>query len=201
SDVQAQAILDMALGRLAALERKKIIDEYNEILKLVKKLEDLLASPLKILYVARDEVQAIREKYAEPRRTRIVEQEAGDFTEEDLIPDEEVVVTISGRGYIKRLPIDTYRVQRRGGRGITGMVTREDDAVEHIMVASTHDSLLFFTNRGRVYQTKTHELPDVNRQARGLPLINLINLDPKETVTGIAAVKSFDPGHYFVMCT
>ncbi|MBI2320909.1 MAG: hypothetical protein HYU88_02125, partial [Chloroflexi bacterium] len=201
SDAQAQAILDMQLRRLASLERRKILDELKEVRETVAKLEDLLAHPAKILGVVREELQDLKKRFGDVRRTRILQQEVQEFTDEDLIPDVEVVVTVSGRGYVKRLPASTYRVQRRGGRGVTGMVMREDDAVRHVLVANTHDSLLFFTDRGRVFQTKVHELPDASRQARGLPLTNVIGIEANETVTAVMAVRRFLDGQHFVMAT
>jgi len=198
---QAQAILDMQLRRLAALERKKIMDEYAEVLKTIAYLEDLLANPRKLLHVIKEDLRGLKEKYGDERRTVIVPDETGDFTLEDLIPQQEVIITMSNRGYVKRLPSDTYRLQRRGGRGVAGMVTRESDAVQHLLVANTHDTVLYFTNRGRVYTLKCHELPDASRQAKGLPLINLVSIDPNETVTGVLAVPNFDEGESFVMVT
>ncbi|MBI2863000.1 MAG: DNA gyrase subunit A [Chloroflexi bacterium] len=201
TEIQAQAILDMQLRRLAALERKKILDEYADVIKTIAQLEDLLANPRKVLQLAKKELGELKEKYGDPRRTRIMADETGEFTEEDLIPDQEVVITMSQKGYIKRLPTDTYRSQRRGGRGIAGMVTRDTDAVYKILVANTHDSLLFFTNRGKVYQLKSHEVPDTSRQAKGTPLINLISIEQNEYVTGVVVVPNFQDGEHFVMVT
>ena len=192
SDRQAQAVLDMQLRRLARLERQKIEEEYAEIIKQISYLEDLLANPRKIDFLIREDAQDLKKKHGDPRRTQIVAREIEDFSEEDLIPHQEVVVALSNRGYIKRVPVDTYRPQHRGGRGITGMITREADAVRRLLVADTHTSLLFFTDRGRVFQLKTHEVPDVSRQARGLPLINLIDINQGELVTAVVAASSFD---------
>lgn len=201
SEIQAKAILDMQLRRLAALEREKILDEYAEVLKTVAYLEDLLANPRKILHLVRDELVELKEKYGDDRRTRIVPSEAEAFSEEDLIDHQEVMITLSNRGYIKRLPCDTYHSQNRGGKGIKGMVFREEDALRHMLVADTHDNLLFFTDRGRVFQLKAHEVPDAARQAKGLPIINLISLDPRETVTAVEGVPNFEAGDYFLMAT
>ncbi|MGE5619755.1 MAG: DNA gyrase subunit A [Sphingomonadaceae bacterium] len=201
SEIQARAILDMQLRRLAALERQKILDEYAEVLKTVAYLEDLLANPIKILHLVRDELGDLKEKYGDPRRTRIVPAEAEDFRDEDLIEHQEVVITLSNRGYVKRMPCDTYQSQHRGGKGIKGMVFREEDALRHMLVVDTHDNLLFFTDRGRVFQLKAHEIPEAARQAKGLPIINLLSLDPKDTVTAVEAVPNFEAGDFFVMAT
>lgn len=200
SELQAQAILDMQLRRLAALERKKIEDELKDVLKTIARLEGILADPRKILKIIKDDLKELRDKYGDDRRTRILDQ-SGDISEEDLIPNMDVAVTVTNRGYIKRLPPDTYRTQKRGGRGVTGMVTREADVVEHVLVCNTHDSLLFFTNRGKVYQLKAHEIPDASRTAKGLPVVNLISVEPKEKVTGVIAIREFDGGHYLTMVT
>ena len=200
SDRQAQAVLDMQLRRLARLERQKIQDEYAEIIKQIGYLEDLLANPRKIDYLIKEEALQVRKKYGDERRTQIIEQEAVDFSEEDLIPHQETVVTLSTRGYIKRVPLEIYRAQGRGGRGKIGVAKREGDAVRHIMVADTHQSLLFFTDRGRVYQVKTYELPDESRQARGIPLINIIYLEQDERVTAVVVTDGSDQ-EFLVLAT
>jgi DNA gyrase subunit A len=192
SERQAQAVLDMQLRRLARLERQKIEDEFAAIIQQIAYLEDLLANPRKIDFLIKEDAQDVKKRYGDPRRTQIIDQEVQEFSEEDLVPHQEVVVTLSGRGYIKRLPLETYRLQRRGGKGVTGMVTREADAVSRLLVADTHDSLLFFTERGRVFHLRTHEVPDAKRQARGMPLVNLIELDQGESVTAMMGVRSFD---------
>ncbi|HJX61780.1 MAG TPA: DNA gyrase subunit A, partial [Dehalococcoidia bacterium] len=192
SDRQAQAVLDMQLRRLARLERQKIEDEHREIIMLINELEDLLANPRKIDFLIREDAQELKKKYGDERRTQVVPQEVESFSEEDLISHQDVVVAHSNRGYIKRMPLDTYRIQRRGGRGITGMLTREADAVRRLLVADTHDSLLFFTDRGRVFQLRTHEIPDTSRQARGIPLINLIDIEQGELVTALVATRTMD---------
>jgi DNA gyrase subunit A len=203
SDAQAQAILDMRLARLAALERKKIEDEYEEVIRLIAQLEDLLANPRKILQVIKDELADLRKKYGEERRTRIWDDANRELSAEDLIAAEDVVVTLSQRGYIKRQQIRTFRSQRRGGKGKLAMITREEDAVRYLLVANTHDSILFFTNRGRVFITKVHALPEASRHAKGLPIINLpgVQVDQGEFVSAIIALPRFEPDHYLVMAT
>ena len=202
SELQAKAVLDMQLRRLAALERKKITDEYAEVIKQIAFLEDLLGNPRKIDQVIKDELVELKKKFGDERRTTIMADEKAELTDEDLIADEEVVVTITDRGYIKRVPSTTYRVQRRGGKGITGMITREADVVAQLAVCRTHDSILFFTNRGRVFQLKTHEIPDSSRQAKGTPVINLINIEPKERVTALVYVRDFhEAGNFMVLAT
>jgi DNA gyrase subunit A len=200
SDRQAQAVLDMQLRRLARLERQKIQDEYAEIIKQIAYLEDLLANPRKIDYLIKEETLQVKKKYGDERRTQIIEQEALDFSEEDLIPHEAMVVTLSTRGYIKRVPLETYRAQGRGGRGKIGVAKREGDPVRHIAVADTHQSLLFFTDRGRVYQVKTYEFPDESRQARGIPLINIIYLEQDERVTAVVTTDGGDQ-EFLVLAT
>ena len=201
TEAQAQAILEIQLRRLAALERKKVEDEYAETIKSIAYLEDLLANPRKILYLIKEDVLELKAKYGDSRRTRIIAEEVAEFREEDLIPEEEVLVTITQRGYIKRVAVSVYRPQRRGGRGVMGMATREEDAVQHLFVANTLDSILLFTDKGRVFQQKVHQVPDVGRQARGLPLINLIDLGRGESVTAAIAVPSFEPSGYLTMAT
>jgi DNA gyrase subunit A len=203
SERQAQAILDMRLARLAALERKKIEDEYLEVIQLIAELEDILANPARVLSIITDELREMKRKYAGERRTRVEDDSSRELTDEDLIADEDVVVTISGRGYIKRQPVDTYRRQHRGGKGIIGHVTREEDAVEHLLVANTHDWALFFTNRGRVFSAKVHAIPDASRQAKGLPIINLpgVQVDAGEVPVATIVLAEFAAGSYLVMAT
>jgi DNA gyrase subunit A len=201
TEVQAQAILEMQLRRLAALERKKIEDEYKEVIKQIAEYESILADPRKVLNIIKQDLAYLKEKYNDARRTRIIADANGEVSDEDLIPDIKVLVTLTERGYIKRLQADTYRTQRRGGRGIKGMVTREQDVVRHIISCMTMDDLLFFTDRGKVYQLKAHEVPDAGRTAKGLPLVNLISLEPGEQVTSILAVPDFDKAQYLVMAT
>ncbi|MDQ4044414.1 MAG: DNA gyrase subunit A, partial [Chloroflexota bacterium] len=200
SRVQADAILDMRLARLAALERQKIETEYKEVMAEISRLEGLLASPERILGLIKDDMEDLKEKYGDERRTRI-QNVSGELSDDDLIPEVDVLVTITNRGYVKRINGDSYRTQRRGGRGITGLTMRDEDGIQHILSANTHDSLLVFTNRGRVYQIKVHELPDAGRTAKGLPIVNVINLQPDEKVATLLKVRHHDPGHYLFFAT
>ncbi|PDW04744.1 DNA gyrase subunit A [Candidatus Viridilinea mediisalina] len=200
TEIQANAILDMQLRRLAALERKKIDDEYLEVIKLIASLEEILASPRKVLQLIQGDLTYLKEKYGDERRTRIVPDVSGDVSDEDLIPDVRVMMTFTDRGYIKRQAADVYRTQRRGGRGIKGMITREQDIVRHMFTCGSLENLLFFTDRGKVYQLKAHEVPDSSRTAKGLPLVNLISLEPGEQVTSMLAVPDFN-GEYLIMAT
>jgi DNA gyrase subunit A len=203
SELQAQAILDMRLARLAALERKKIEDEYLAVIQLIAELEDILANPARVLSIIKDELTELKRKYAGERRTRVADDASRDMTDEDLIADEDVVVTISGRGYIKRQPVATYRRQHRGGKGIIGHVTREEDAVDSLLVANTHHWALFFTNRGRVFSAKVHMIPDASRQAKGIPIINLpgVQVEAGEVPMATITLHDFEPGHFLVMAT
>jgi len=203
SELQAQAILDMRLARLAALERKKIEDEYLAVIQQIAELEDILANPARILAIIKDELTELKRKYAGERRTRVVDDSSREMTDEDLIADEDVVVTISRRGYIKRQPVATYRRQGRGGKGIIGHVTREEDAVDCLLVANTHDWALFFTNRGRVFSAKVHNVPDASRQAKGIPIINLpgVQVEAGEVPTATLMVPDFTAGSFLVMAT
>ncbi len=203
SEAQANAILEMQLRRLAALERKKIEDEYEQVIRLIAELEDLLANPRKILMAIRDELDELVRKYGNDRKTRIQSDANRELTAEDLVAAEDVVVTLSQRGYIKRQQIGTFRSQRRGGKGKLAMITREEDAVRHLLVANTHDNILFFTNRGRVFITKVHTLPEASRQAKGLPIINLpgVMVDQGEYVSAIITLPQFEPDHYMAMAT
>src|SRR4051794_23414186 len=203
SEAQAQAILDMRLARLAALERKKIEDEYLAVIQQIAELEDILANPARVLQIIKDELTELKRKYAGERKPRVADDSSREMTDEDLIADEDVVVTISGRGYIKRQPVATYRRQHRGGKGIIGHVTREEDAVEHLLVANTHHWALFFTNRGRVFSAKVHAIPDASRQAKGIPIINLpgVQVDSGEVPMATIVLKDFTPGSYLVLAT
>jgi DNA gyrase subunit A len=204
SRIQAQAILDMRLHQLTALERKSLEDEYLELIKTIARLKALLADVKKILAVVKDELKEIKEKYGDKRRTQIVAA-AVEYELEDLIAQEDVVVTFSHAGYVKRLPADTYKAQKRGGRGITGMSTKEDDFVEQLFVTDTHAHLLLFTNRGRVYGVRVYEIPEAGRSARGKAAVNLVALGPDEKITSAIPVKSFDEkdtkGMSLLMCT
>ncbi len=202
TQTQAQAILDMQLRRLANLERRKILDEYAEVVKNIAYLEDLLANPRRILFLVREEIDKLKSKHGDPRRTELVDQGVMEFSEEDLIPRQRVVVTLSNRGFIKRIPSRTYKPQHRGGKGIIGMVTREADAVRLLTVADTHDSLLFFTNRGKVFYLKCYEVPaDSTRTAKGMAVINLFPIADGERVTAMVAVTNFTPGTHLLMTT
>jgi DNA gyrase subunit A len=188
SDRQAQAVLDMQLRRLAKLEANKIKEEYGELIKTINYLEDLLANPRKIDFLIRDETIEMKEKFGDERRTMIMEQEPEEFSEEDMVAHQEVVVTISGRGYIKRIPLSTYRSQGRGGVGIIGAKTREDDDIRHLVVADTHDKLIFFTDRGRCFQVKTYEVDEGKREARGVSVMQLLMMDQRERITAVVRV-------------
>jgi DNA gyrase subunit A len=203
SELQANAILDMRLARLAALERQKIEDEYLQVIQLIAELEDILANPARVLSIIRDELTELKKKYAGERKTRVQEDASRELTDDDLIADEDVVITISGRGYIKRQPVATYRRQHRGGKGIIGHVTREEDAVEHLLVANTHDWALFFTNRGRVFSAKVHAIPDASRQAKGIPIINMpgVQVESGEVPMATITLPAFAPGSYLVLAT
>jgi DNA gyrase subunit A len=197
---QALAILDMRLQRLTGLERQKILDEFKEVKAEIKRLKEILGSEKKILGVVKSELLEIKQKYADPRRTEIVAREE-EMTVEDLIAEEDMVVTISHSGYIKRNAVSLYRAQRRGGRGKTGMTTREEDFVEDLFVASTHSHILFFTNRGKAYCVKVHEIPQAGRAAKGKAIVNLINVDQGEQVQAILPVRAFEEGKYILMAT
>ena len=202
TQLQAQAILDMQLRRLANLERKKITDEYAEVLKNISYLEDLLANPKRILQVIKEETASIKEKYGDDRRTEISAEGLVEFNEEDLIPHQRVVVTLSNRGFIKRVPSNLYTLQHRGGKGITAHPARENDAVRLLAVADTHDNLLIFTNRGKVYRLKCYEIPSgSSRTAKGLAIINLIPIAEGERVTDIVAVTDLVPDTFLLMAT
>jgi DNA gyrase subunit A len=200
SEIQAQAILAMQLRRLAGLERKKIEEELNELLALIAKLEGILADENEILKIIKTELRELKKQFGDDRRSKIVPQELGKLGDEDLIPDEQMVVTLTSANYIKRSPIADYKRQGRGGKGRRGMVTREEDVIEHVVNASTHDFLLFFTNRGRVFRLKTYEVPVANLSAKGVALVNLLQLQPDETVSSVINVSKAVTGNLF-MCT
>ncbi|HEX6110335.1 MAG TPA: DNA gyrase subunit A [Ktedonobacteraceae bacterium] len=201
SEEQGKAILDMRLARLAALERSRVEEELRDVLKNIDYYYMLLADINEIRKLIKADLQELKEKYGDARRTDIVEGEAGEFKDEDLIRNEEVVVTLTENGYIKRLPSSTYRAQRRGGRGITGMATREDDTVRHLLVTHNHDALLFFTDRGRVFQLRVFELPDVSRTAKGEHIINLISIEQRERVTAVVYVPKGVSRDYMIVAT
>jgi len=201
--VQAQAILDMRLHQLTGLERDKILEEYVELIKSIEQFKAVLATPRKVLDIIKNELTNVKEKYGDKRRTKIKAQ-AIEMDVEDLIPEEEVVVTISHAGYVKRLPVSTYRAQRRGGRGITGMVTREEDFIESIFVTTTHSYMLFFTDIGKVYWLKVYEIPEATRTAKGKAIVNMVRLSsPRESITAMVAVRDFgkEEDKYLLMVT
>lgn len=201
--IQAQAILDMKLQQLTGLERKKIEEEYLELIKTIEKLKSILADPKKILNLIKEELVELKNKYADDRKTKIVGQVV-ELEIEDLIPEEEVVVTVSHAGYVKRLPVTTYRAQRRGGKGVTGTTTREEDFVENFFVTNTHAYFLLFTNRGRVYWIRTYEIPEASRISKGKAIINFVQLSsPEEKITAEIPIRSFEEEKetYLLMCT
>lgn len=201
SDIQARAILAMQLRTLAGLERKKIEDELAELLTLIAKLEAILADEKEILKIIKSELQDVKKQFGDERRTQVVPQELNRLSDEDLIPNEQVVVTLTSANYIKRSQIAEYKRQGRGGKGRRGMVTREEDVIEHVVNASTHDYLLFFTNKGRVFRLKTYEVPATSLSAKGIALVNLLQLQPEETVSSVINVsRQSDTGNLF-MCT
>ena len=199
-EVQANAILDMQLRRIAALERQKINDEYNGLMADIVELNEILASEAKQRQIIISELTDLTAKYGDERRTQIVASE-GDFSAEDLIPDQDAVVTITRTGYAKRTNADLYKSQRRGGRGVKGAALKQDDVVDHFFVASTHDWLLFFTNQGRVYRAKVHELPDAGRDARGQHVANLMAFKPEETIAQVLSIKDYAASPYLVLAT
>ena len=200
SEVQAKAILDMRLQRLTGLERKKIEDEYKEILKLIEKLQGILASEEKRNFIIKEELTILKDKYGDERRTEIIYNHT-DFSIMDMIADENVVVTISHRGYIKRFPVNGYKKQGRGGKGVMGMVTKDDDFVEQMFIASTHQYILFFTDKGRCYWLKVFEIPEGGRATRGKSVVNLVELQKDEKIAAYIAVKEFNSDNFLVMIT
>ncbi|HVX24256.1 MAG TPA: DNA gyrase subunit A [Candidatus Saccharimonadales bacterium] len=201
TEIQAKAILAMQLRTLAGLERQKIEDELKELQALIAKLEGILADEKKILKIIKDELLEIKKQYGDERRTKVVASELGKMSDEDLIADEQVVVTLTAANYIKRSPIAEYKRQGRGGKGRRGMATREEDVIEHVVNASTHDFLLFFTNRGRVFRIKTYEVPAASLNAKGVALVNLLQLQPEETVSSVINVSKTDNAANLIMCT
>ncbi|MDQ1300782.1 MAG: gyrase subunit, partial [Chloroflexota bacterium] len=201
SERQAQAILDLQLRRLAALERQKIEDEYNVLLGQIKHYEAVLADPARILGVIKDEAVALKERFGDARRTQIVAQAAGDFSEEDLIRQENVLISVTQGSYVKRTPLAAYRTQGRGGRGVQGMQTKAEDEVVDLFAARTLDHVLFFTNRGRIYGQRVFALPDAGRTAKGLPMVNVLNLTPDERVTTLLVVPDFQQAKYVTLLT
>lgn len=200
TDVQAQAILDMRLARLQGLEREKIDAEYKQLMELIAHLKEVLANEPMILQIVKEELLALKEKYGDDRKSEITAI-ADEINIEDLIEEEEMVITLTHFGYIKRLPVDTYKAQRRGGRGVSGITTREEDFVERLFITSTHNHILFFTSKGKMYRLKAYEIPEVGRQAKGTAIVNLLQLDSDEKVTAAIPVKEFEGGKYLFFGT
>ena len=200
SEIQSKAILDMRLQRLTGLERKKIEDEYKETIKLIERLKGILKSEEQRYQIIKDELIAIKEKYGDKRRTEII-YDYTEFSLEDIIAEEDVVVTISHQGFIKRFPASGYKKQGRGGKGVTGAGTKDEDFIEHMFIASTHQYILFFTDKGKCYWLKVHEIPEAGRAARGRSIINLLQKEKEENITAFVAVKEFTDNQYLVMAT
>jgi len=201
STVQAQAILDMQLQRLTGLERQKILDELAELLQTIERLRAILSSDRLLMQIIVDELRAVKDAYGDDRRTEIIEGESGELSIEDLIADEDMAITVSNTGYIKRTAISTYRSQRRGGKGRIGMRTKDEDFVEHLFVASTHAYIMIFSDRGRAYWLKVHEIPDVGPGGKGKSIANLVSMEEGERIAALLAVRDFDDAHYVVMGT
>ena len=200
SEIQAQAILDMQLKRLSGLQREKIEEEYNELMKLIARLKEILASETLVYQLIKEELLEIKEKYGDERKTKIVAAE-GEIDMDDLIKEEQTIVALTNFGYIKRAPIDTYKSQRRGGKGITGIATREEDFVKEIFTASTHDTILFFSNKGKMYKLRGYEIPEAGRTAKGTAIVNLLSLDADEKVATIIPLQNFAEGKYLLFAT
>lgn len=200
SEKQSQAIVDMRLGRLTGLEREKLENEYRELLEKINYFKSVLANEFMVLQIIKDELTVIKDKFADDRRTQIIADES-EFDIEDLIQEEESAITLTHFGYIKRLPADTYKNQRRGGKGIIGLSTREEDFVENLFITSTHHFIMFFTNKGRVYRMKAYEIPEAGRQAKGTAIVNLLQLDPGEKITAVIPVAEYKEGLFLMMAT
>ena len=201
TEKQAQAILDMRLQRLTGLEREKIEEEYQNLIKLIKELKEILADEEKVLNIIREELTEIKEKYNDERRTEIMMGGVNFFEDEDLIPEEQIIISLTHKGYIKRQPADTYRTQHRGGRGVQGMGTNEDDFVEHLVSTSTHDTVLFFTNKGKVYKLKGYDIPEFGRTSKGLPIINLLQIEKDEWINTIITAEEYREDGYLFFAT
>ena len=201
SEIQAQAILDMRLQRLTGLEREKVEQEYLDVIKLIEKLKGVLESKAKRMNIIKEELSELKKKYGDERRTEIMEEEEGEFTIEDLIAEEDMVITITHTGYIKRLSVTSYRRQSRGGRGVIGIETKEEDFVEHLFIASTHNYILFFTPKGRCHWIKVHEIPVGGRLAKGKPVVNMLDLGEEEKIAAFVPVREFDDKHFVVMAS
>ena len=200
SDIQAQAILDMRLKTLSGLQREKIEEEYNELMKLIAHLREILGSEKLVFEIIKEELTEIKERYGDERLTKIVAAE-GEFNEEDLIKEEQMVVALTHFGYIKRMPIDTYKSQRRGGKGISGISTREEDFVKQIFTTSTHDTVLFFSNKGKLYRLRGYEIPEAGRTAKGTAIVNLLSLDAGEKISAVIPITNFEDSKYLLMAT
>lgn len=200
SDIQAQAILDMRLKTLSGLQREKIEEEYKQLMELIAHLREILANEHLVLEIIKDELTEIKEKYGDERKTKIVAAE-GEIDVEDLIKEEQTVVALTHFGYIKRMPIDTYKSQKRGGKGITGIATREEDFVKQIFTASTHDTILFFSNKGKLYRLRGYEIPEAGRTAKGTAIVNLLSLDNGEKISAVIPITTFADGKYLLMAT
>jgi len=200
TDIQAQAILDMQLKRLSGLQREKLEEEYAELMKLIAYLKEILASETLVFDIIKTELLEIKDKYGDERLTKIAPAE-GDIEDEDLIKEEQTIIALTRFGYIKRMPIDTYKSQRRGGKGITGIATREDDFVKEIFTASTHDTILFFSNKGKMYRLRGYEVPEAGRTAKGTAIVNLLNLEAGEKISAIIPLQNFADGKYLLMGT
>ena len=200
SDIQAQAILDMRLKTLSGLQREKIDEEYNELMKLIEYYREVLSSERLVFDIIKKELTEIKEKYGDERKTKIAATE-GEIDVEDLIKEEQSVITLTHFGYIKRMPVDTYKSQKRGGKGITGIATREEDFVKQIFTASTHDIILFFSNKGKLYRLKGYEVPEAGRTAKGTAIVNLLSLDPGEKISAVIPINNFSEGKYLLMGT
>lgn len=201
TELQANAILAMQLRTLAGLERKKIQDEYDELKQTIAALKEILSSDANILKVIREELTEMREKYGDDRRTRIEKKAVGAFSEEDLVPNEDVIITLTHGGYVKRMPSDTYKSQGRGGKGIMGMTTKEEDVVEHVLKMRNHDWVIFFTSKGRAFRVKVYDIPAASRTAKGVSIVNILNLAPEEKVTSAVAITNDEDSHYLFMAT
>jgi len=200
TEKQAQAILDLRLQRLTGLEREKIEEEYQEILKTIAYLQGVLADEGKIFGIIKEELTKVKEQYGDDRRTRITLSGA-DMDIEDLIAEEDVVITVTHGGYVKRMPLTTYRNQKRGGRGVTGMGTKETDFVEHLLITTTHHTIMFFTNRGLVYRLKGYDIPEATRQAKGTAIVNLLPLASGETITAVIPIREYREDRFLFMAT
>jgi len=201
SEQQANAVLDMPLGRLTRLDQQALKDEYRELIKQIEYLRGLLRHPRQLMEVIKEELKSVKNTFKDPRRTMLIPEEPSEASIEDLIELQDLVITITRDGYIKRVPLSTYKVQKRGGKGVLALTKKEEDTVSHIFVATTHHTILFFTNKGKCYQLKAHEVPVASRQARGTPIVNLIQLDDDERVVATVPIAKFEVGGYLFMCT